>query len=76
MRGSVAYCSQVPWIMAASLRDNILFGLPLEEGRYKAVLAACALEQDLQDLPGGDQVELGERGVNLSGGWAAHRTWE
>lgn len=35
--------------------------------RYDAVIAACALEQDLAELPAGDETELGERGVNLSG---------
>lgn len=65
--GRVAYCSQVPWIMAAPLRDNILFQVPYEEQRYNAVVAACALNQDLSELPAGDMTELGERGVNLSG---------
>lgn len=65
--GSVAYASQVPWIMAASLRDNILFGLPHKEDTYQAVIAACALQQDLEELPAGDATELGERGINLSG---------
>jgi len=30
----VAYCSQVPWIQNATLRDNILFGSPMDEVRY------------------------------------------
>lgn len=53
--------------MAASLRDNILFQAPLELERYNTVISACALSQDLSELPAGDQTELGERGVNLSG---------
>jgi len=28
----------------------------------------CELEDDLNILPGGDECEIGERGVNLSGG--------
>lgn len=36
VRGRVAYCSQVPWIMAGSLRDNILFGTDMEQARYAA----------------------------------------
>jgi hypothetical protein len=32
--GSVGYCSQQAWIQNASLRDNILFGLPFDAARY------------------------------------------
>ena len=32
------------------------------------MLSACALSADLEMLPGGDQTEIGERGINLSGG--------
>ncbi|KAF6260228.1 P-loop containing nucleoside triphosphate hydrolase protein [Scenedesmus sp. NREL 46B-D3] len=69
--GRVAYCSQVPWIMAATLRDNILFQAPYDKARYDAVIDACALNQDLAELPAGDLTELGERGINLSGGQKA-----
>ena len=67
-RGSVAYCAQEPWIQNATLKDNILFGAPYDEVRYNEVLKACALEADIKALPGGDQTEIGERGINLSGG--------
>ncbi|GAX75678.1 hypothetical protein CEUSTIGMA_g3121.t1 [Chlamydomonas eustigma] len=69
--GSVAYCSQIPWIMSGSVRNNIVFGSAWEEEWYQEVLGACALEQDLKDLPAGDMTELGERGINLSGGQKA-----
>ncbi|KAL4446696.1 hypothetical protein ABPG77_007940 [Micractinium sp. CCAP 211/92] len=68
VRGSTAYTQQDPWIQNATLRDNILMGAPLEQGRYDAVLDACALRPDLEMLPAGDQTEIGEKGVNLSGG--------
>ncbi|KAK7134168.1 hypothetical protein R3I93_017543 [Phoxinus phoxinus] len=68
IRGSVAYVPQQAWIQNASLRDNILFGRPYEEQRYRCVLEACALTPDLEVLPGGDQTEIGEKGINLSGG--------
>jgi len=32
------------------------------------VVEACALLSDFDQLPGGDQTEIGERGINLSGG--------
>jgi hypothetical protein len=58
--------------MAATLRDNILFQAPYDEVRYNAVINACALNQDLAELPAGDMTELGERGINLSGALVLH----
>ncbi|XP_036051966.1 multidrug resistance-associated protein 1 isoform X4 [Onychomys torridus] len=68
LKGSVAYVPQQAWIQNDSLRENILFGHPLKERYYKAVLEACALLPDLEILPSRDQTEIGEKGVNLSGG--------
>uniref|UniRef100_A0A4W4ERU3 ATP-binding cassette, sub-family C (CFTR/MRP), member 3 n=1 Tax=Electrophorus electricus TaxID=8005 RepID=A0A4W4ERU3_ELEEL len=68
VRGSVAYVPQQAWIQNATLRDNILFGKPYVEQKYRCVLNACALTPDLDVLPGGDQTEIGEKGINLSGG--------
>lgn len=64
----MAYASQTPWILNATVKDNILFGLPYDSKRYAEVLKACQLEKDLQILDHGDQTEIGERGINLSGG--------
>lgn len=36
--------------------------------RYNAVIEACALEPDLKILTAGDLTEIGEKGINLSGG--------
>lgn len=66
--GAVAYVGQSPWLESASLRDNILFGLPLVESRYNTVLEVCALRKDIEMLTDGDQTELGANGINLSGG--------
>ncbi|KAM8819880.1 multidrug resistance-associated protein 1-like [Eudromia elegans] len=67
-RGSVAYVSQQAWIQNATLQENILFGSNLNRPYYEQVLESCALLPDLEQLPGGDQTEIGERGVNISGG--------
>ena len=66
--GSVAYISQEAWIMNATVRSNILMGLPFDEDMYERVVDACQLRDDFKQLPHGDQTEIGERGVNLSGG--------
>jgi ABC-type multidrug transport system fused ATPase/permease subunit len=66
--GRVAYVPQTPWVQNLSVRDNILFGLPFDEQKYRRVIHACALELDLEILPEGDSSAAGERGINLSGG--------
>lgn len=69
--GSVAYCAQSPWIMNASVKENVLFGCKFDQEFYKLTIAACQLEQDLKILPDGDETQVGEKGVSLSGGQKA-----
>ena len=59
---------QKPFIQNATLKDNILFGSPFDAARYQHTLDMCALLPDLEVLPAGDSTEIGERGINLSGG--------
>ncbi|KAF9109213.1 hypothetical protein BGX27_007864 [Mortierella sp. AM989] len=68
LNGRIAYVAQEAWIMNCSIKDNILFGKPLDQDRYERILQACSLWHDLEILPAGDQTEIGERGINLSGG--------
>ncbi|XP_073894078.1 ATP-binding cassette sub-family C member 10 isoform X22 [Macaca fascicularis] len=63
--------TQEPWIQFATIRDNILFGKTFDAQLYKEVLEACALNDDLSILPAGDQTEVGEKGMTLSGGQRA-----
>ncbi|XP_071815686.1 ATP-binding cassette sub-family C member 3-like isoform X4 [Apostichopus japonicus] len=65
---SVAYCPQRADILNATLRENILFGRPYDERRYKGVIEACCLLPHINILPALDETEIGERGINLSGG--------
>ncbi|KAF3821360.1 hypothetical protein GH733_010938 [Mirounga leonina] len=67
-KGSVAYVAQQAWIQNCILQENILFGSIMQKQFYEQVLEACALLPDLEQLPNGDQTEIGERGVNISGG--------
>ena len=68
IESAIAFVAQIPWIENASIKDNVLFGLPFDAGRYKKVLSCCALEKDLQMLPDGDKTDIGANGINLSGG--------
>lgn len=65
---SIAFVAQIPWIENASIKDNILFGLPYDESRYNKVIDVCALRKDLEMLADGEETEIGANGINLSGG--------
>ncbi|CAE7247979.1 Abcc1 [Symbiodinium sp. CCMP2592] len=69
--GQPAYVPQNPQVLNASVRENILFGLPLNEERYEEAIAACCLEQDLDQFVEGDATEIGEKGITISGGQRA-----
>ncbi|XP_066402761.1 ATP-binding cassette sub-family C member 10 [Molothrus aeneus] len=63
--------TQEPWIQFTTVRKNILFGREYDGRLFEEVLEACALSEDLNILPAGDQTEVGENGVTLSGGQKA-----
>ncbi|KAJ7091060.1 multidrug resistance-associated ABC transporter [Mycena epipterygia] len=67
----ISYAAQSPWLRHQSIKDNILFGYPYDDARYKQVIECCALQPDLDVLEDGDATEIGARGVNLSGGQKA-----
>ncbi|EIW86373.1 hypothetical protein CONPUDRAFT_78742 [Coniophora puteana RWD-64-598 SS2] len=73
-KGGVSYAAQESWVQNETIRDNILFGAPYDEARYKKVLYQCALERDLTLFEAGDQTEVGEKGLTLSGGQKARVT--
>lgn len=70
VNGSLLLCGY-PWIQNATVKENIIFNSKLDEARYKEVIYSCSLESDLDIFPGGDQTEVGERGITLSGGQKA-----
>ncbi|KAK7522124.1 P-loop containing nucleoside triphosphate hydrolase protein [Phyllosticta citriasiana] len=63
-----AFCPQYAWIQNATVKDNIIFGKPMRQDWYDAVVDACALRADFDMLPNGDLTEIGERGITVSGG--------
>lgn len=71
LSGTVAYCSQSPWIMNASVKENITFGCRYDEDFYQKAIEACQLLPDLEILPDGDETQVGEKGISLSGGQKA-----
>ena len=70
-QGSVIYLPQTAWVFSGTIKENILFGQPFEESKYERIIDVCALKEDFQRLPDGDQTVVGERGEVLSGGQQA-----
>lgn len=57
--GSVSYASQVPWIFSASVRQNILFGQPMDRHRFDEVIKECDLLDDLEQFEYGEGTLVG-----------------
>jgi len=69
LRRRIALVPQEPAIFAASVADNVRYGLPAATD--KQVQAACEAAfagEFIDRLPEGYATDLGERGVRLSGG--------
>lgn len=71
IHGSTAYVAQQPWVMNATIRENITFGHRWDPIFYEQAVKACALLDDFDQFPDGDLTEVGERGISLSGGQKA-----
>jgi ATP-binding cassette subfamily C (CFTR/MRP) protein 1 len=67
----VSYVSQQSWIQNDTLRNNILFNNPYNEVKYNQIIDICQLKNDIELLVAGDMTEIGEKGINLSGGQKA-----
>ena len=55
---SLAYCAQQPFVRNAALRDNVTFGRPFDERRYRAAVERAELSEDIAILPDGDETEV------------------
>lgn len=64
----IAFCSQNPWLVNDTVRQNIVGDSSFDEEWYRAAVKACALVADLQHWPQGDQTVVGSKGVSVSGG--------
>lgn len=71
LRGSVAYCSQEPWIFSGTIQENIVLGSDFDRSRYEHAIESCLLKADLNQFPNGDMTVVGDNGSTLSGGQRA-----
>eukprot|EP00760_Papus_ankaliazontas_P035929 PhM_4_TR8090/c0_g1_i1/m.51764 len=65
---TMAYVPQEAWIFNASLRENVTFHKAANEELYERTVDVCQLRPDVEQLPDGDDTEIGEKGINVSGG--------
>ena len=67
----MSFCVQTPWLMNATIRDNIA-GLrsedSVDDAWYARALYTCCLEEDIAQFPERDQLVVGSGGIRLSGG--------
>lgn len=70
LNAGFGYVPQTTWLQRGTIRENIIWGSVYDEQRYRTIINACALAEDLAAL-GGDQVGVGENGRTLSGGQRA-----
>ena len=66
--GDVSYCDQSPFHMNGTIRETITAFSEYDERWYNTILEACALDEDLHQMPLGDQTQIGSKGIALSGG--------
>ena len=63
-----AYCDQTPFLLNATLAENIIGHEAFDQTRYGAVVSACQLEADIALFPNGHETRIGSNGIVLSGG--------
>ena len=71
INGDMSYLTQQPWILNNTVKENIIFGKDLNLSKYQEAIHYSCLQSDLDILPKQDETEIGEKGVNLSGGQKA-----
>jgi len=59
------------WSQSCNVRENILFGKEFDRKHYEEIVRICDLKSDFDLFAQGDQTEVGENGVSLSGGQRA-----
>ncbi|MDQ7800535.1 MAG: ABC transporter ATP-binding protein [Armatimonadota bacterium] len=67
VRGAVGFVSQDPFLFSDTLYANVALGSE-DDRRVREAFRMARLAKDLDQLPGGHHVLVGERGVTLSGG--------
>ena len=69
--GSVSYLPQAVAIVSGNIAENVALGIPselIDESNLKLALKIAALDDWVETLPLGSKTNIGEKGLNFSGG--------
>lgn len=67
--GTISFCDQTPWVMNATVRENIIAeSKGFEAAWFDTVVEACDLSIDMARFPDGAETIVGNKGLKLSGG--------
>lgn len=64
----IALCDQTAWHVNGTVQGSIIGVSEFDQRWYSSVVRSCALDEDLRQLPQGDQTQIGSKGIALSGG--------
>lgn len=64
----IALCDQTAWHVSSTVQESIIGVSKFDQRWYSLVVCSCALDEDLRQLPQGDQTQIGSKGTALSGG--------
>ncbi|KAH9869491.1 hypothetical protein IAQ61_006697 [Plenodomus lingam] len=64
----IALCDQTAWHVNGTVQESIIGVSDFDQRWYSSVVRSCALDEDLRQLPQGDQTQIGSKGIALSGG--------
>ena len=68
---NIGYIPQNIYLMDATIKENVAFGIPMEEideTRIRKAVEEAQLKEFIETLPEGLDTKIGESGVRLSGG--------
>jgi len=69
LRENIGFVTQEVFLFSDTVRENLLLGRKDITGEdLERVLAIAAMQEKMEDLEGGLETVLGERGISLSGG--------
>ncbi len=68
LRSAIATVPQEPFLFSDTLRENLILDDTESDDRLARAIDVAQLRTTLDEIPGGLDTLLGERGINLSGG--------